>query len=82
MPADTDPGPPEERTEDGTVLTGRSEKEGKKNVSDVWHSTDSMTFLVEVVAAYAFPPETTVGILASTSCLASGEDMYFSTRTR
>ena len=48
VPADTDPGPPEERTEDRAVLSGRSEK---THVSDVWHSTVFISFLVEAAAA-------------------------------
>ena len=67
MQVDTDPDPPEERTFDFVVLSGRSEK---LQVKDVWHSTDSDSLLVEV------------GILASTKCLASGKDMRFPTWTR
>ena len=40
----TDPVPPEERTLDSVVLSGRSEEKRKrkkeKKVKDVWHSTD------------------------------------------
>ena len=46
--ADTDPGPPEECAEDRTVLSGRSEK---NHISDIWHSTVFISFLVEAAAA-------------------------------
>ena len=53
MPVDTDPGPPEERTLDSVVQSGHSgeEKERKKQVKDVWHSTDLDSLLVEAAAA-------------------------------
>ena len=54
-PVDTDPGPPEERTLDSVVLSGRSEEKRKrkkeKKVKDVWHSTDLDSLLVEAAAA-------------------------------
>ena len=37
VPVDTDPGPPEERTLDSFVLSGRSEN---TQVNEVWHWTD------------------------------------------
>ena len=48
MPVATDPGPPEERTLDSVVLSGRSEK---PQVKDVWHSTDLDSLLVESAVA-------------------------------
>ena len=47
-PADTDPSPPQERTEDGAVLGRRSEN---PHISDVWHSTISISFLAEAASA-------------------------------
>ena len=44
MQVDTDPDPPEERTLDSVVLSVRS---GKKQVKDVWHSTDLDSLLAE-----------------------------------
>ena len=48
VPVDTDPGPPEERTLDSVVLSGRSEN---TQVKGVWHLTDLDSLLVEAAAA-------------------------------
>ena len=48
VPADTDPGPPEERMLDSVVLSGRSEN---IQVNEVWHWTDLDSLLVEAAAA-------------------------------
>ena len=76
---DTDPGLPDECTLDSVILSGWSEN---TQVNEVWHWTDLDSLLVEVATAQVLPPETTVGILASTNCLASRKDTHFSTRTR
>ena len=43
------------------------EKERKNQVKDVLHLTDLDSLLVEAAAAYDLHPETTVGILVSTT---------------
>ena len=48
VPADTDPGLPDERTLDSVILSGRSEN---TQVNEVWHWTDLDSLLVEVAAA-------------------------------
>ena len=47
VPADTDPGLPEERTLDSVVLSGQSEN---TQVNEVWHWTDLDSLLVEAAA--------------------------------
>ena len=48
IPVDTDPGPPEERTFDSVILSGRSEN---TQVNEVWHWTDLDSPLVEAAVA-------------------------------
>ena len=48
VPVGTDPGPPEERTLDSVVLSGRSEN---TQVNEVWHWTDLDSLLVEAAEA-------------------------------
>ena len=45
---DTDPGPPEERTSDSVILSGRSQN---TQVNKVWHWTDLDSLLVKAAAA-------------------------------
>ena len=78
VPVDSDPGLPAERMWDSVVLSGRSEN---TLVNEVWHWTDLDSLSVEAATVWVLPPETTVGNLASTNCLASGKDMRFSTWT-
>ena len=45
---DTDPGPPEERTLDSVILSGRSQN---TQVNEFWHGIDLDSLLVEAAAA-------------------------------
>ena len=77
--ADTNPGPPEACIEDWTVLSGWCEK---TQVNCIWHSTDFISVLVETTAEKDLLLAITVGVLASTNCLASRKKMCFSMQMR
>ena len=83
MPVDTDPGPPEEYTLDSVFLSGRAEKEKKKEkkVKDVWHSTDldSSGGSGSGVGLTSRDHSRHLGLYQLSG---SGKDMRFSTRTR
>ena len=81
MPVDTDPGPPEERTLDSVVLSGRSERK-KTGYGCLAFNRLGLSSGRSGSGVGLTSRDTTVGILASTNCLASGKDMPFSTRTR
>ena len=79
----TDPGPPEERTLDSVVLSGRSEKEEEKEkkAKNVWHSTD-LDSSGGSGSGVGLTSRDHSRHLGFNQCLASGKDMRFSTRTR
>ena len=71
MPADTDPGPSEARTDDRTVLSGRSEEERKKRKKKTESKSSdtpqilSLSLLVEAAVTFRPRPQSASWLLST-----------------